>query len=120
MKILLISKNPLLRGNVANATHRAGYAGVEWVESDSCSEGLERLNKEAFDLVISDWGTTDMDGQEFILTIRANPGLKGIPVLFMVRRGTAIADEPRYGKVSFLVKPFTYDALREHIVRLMD
>lgn len=120
MKILVVDDSPTMRRIFVNTLRRAGYGEAEIIESESYGEALEKLYAEKFDLVIGDWGTPDMDGEVFVLTVRAHYRLKKLPLLFAHYRNTA---EPTFtakvGPVAFITKPFAPELLDGKIKHLI-
>ena len=72
------------------------------------AEGLELLKQAPADVVLVDWMMPKMDGEQFCRAMRAEPGLKDIPVIMLTVKQTA--DEElealHFGVDDFIVKPF--------------
>lgn len=80
-------------------------------------EALEAMAKNDIELVVCDINMPNMDGLEFVKTIRANDNYKDIPVIMLTTEG---ADESRKkameaGATSYLQKPFKPDELIEEM-----
>ena len=120
MKILIVDDSPTMRRIFINTLRRTSYREAECIECTGYGEALEKLYAEKFDLVIGAWGTPDMDGDVFTLTVRAHYRLKKLPVVFAYYRN---ATEPTFktnvGSVAFIVKPFTPEKLDETMKRLI-
>lgn len=71
-------------------------------------EGLRMLKEARPEVILVDWMMPRMDGEKFCRAMRAEPGLKDIPVLMLTVKQTA--DEElealHFGVDDFVVKPF--------------
>ncbi len=73
------------------------------------SDGIERLKKEDFDLLILDLRLPDMDGISLLKKIRD----KGIPVIMISAYGNIpmVVEAMKYGAEDFIEKPFEKDRI---------
>ena len=84
-------------------------------------EALEVLNDRRCALVIADIGMVPMSGLQLLRAMRADKRHKAVPVLIM----TASHDEAPHEEArrslanGYLTKPFTPEALREAITRIL-
>ena len=85
-----------------------GGAGYEVRAAGDGAEGLELLKRAPADVVLVDWMMPKMDGEQFCRAMRAELGLKAIPVIMLTVKQTA--DEElealHFGVDDFVVKPF--------------
>ena len=84
-------------------------------------EALDALAKNRIDIVICDVNMPNMDGLEFLKTMRADEKLKSIPVIMLTTEGK---DEDRdrardLGANGYLNKPFKPNALKQEIEKLL-
>ncbi len=94
--------------------------GAHVVEAHSGAEALERLDREAFDVLISDVGMPRMDGYQLINEIRQRNGTDDIVAIAMTGYGRA-GDVQRATEVGFdahLSKPASVDDCKALIVEL--
>jgi two-component system chemotaxis response regulator CheY len=87
------------------------------VEAADGLEALEAMAKNDIELVICDINMPNMDGLEFVKTIRADDNYKDIPVIMLTTEG---ADESRQkamdvGASSYLQKPFKPNELTDEM-----
>ncbi|MDG6773119.1 response regulator [Thiomicrorhabdus sp. ZW0627] len=83
-------------------------------------QGLKAIQQQAYDIIISDVNMPNMDGFDFLRTIRQQPQYQSIPILMM----TTEADEEMkqqgksLGATGWIIKPFIPDKLIQVIERL--
>jgi CheY-like chemotaxis protein len=85
-------------------------------------EGLARAAKELPDLVLLDLNLPKIDGWEVCRRLKADPKLKGIPVVIMTANESTPADAARalqLGAAEYLVKPFVREVLLHNIERIL-
>jgi two-component system phosphate regulon response regulator PhoB len=81
-------------------------------------EGLGRIKDRTYDLIILDIIMEEPTGDRLFATIRRNPSLKCVPVIFAtVFKKDSYACTKGLGYVSFLEKPFLKEELLEEIKR---
>jgi DNA-binding response OmpR family regulator len=82
--------------------------GCEVRAAKDGEEGLAMLKAAPADVVLVDWMMPKMDGERFCRSMRAELGLKDIPVIMLTVKQTA--DEElealHFGVDDFVVKPF--------------
>ena len=116
-RVLVVDDEPVMRELIEVTLEDAGYA-VESVESGRAA--LERLARQAYDLIVCDLHMPDRDGPAVYRAIerRAPPR----PAFLFV---TGYADAGPYedflrtAQVPVLGKPFDIHALRETVSRLL-
>ena len=85
-------------------------------------EGLQRAAKELPDLVLLDLNLPKLDGWEVCRRLKADPKLKGIPVVIMTANESTPDDAARalkLGAAEYLVKPFVREVLVHNIERIL-
>ncbi len=115
MRFLVVDDSSTMRRIIINTLNKLGHTDI--VEAGNGREGLERLEESPVDLVITDWNMPEMNGIEFIRSLRASERSSKLPVL-MVSTNAAqddIVEALRAGVTSYVVKPFTQDTIREKI-----
>lgn len=114
LRILVVDDSKAQRKILSLSLVRWGY---DVVEADSGEEALEKCQKEAFDLVLSDWMMPGMTGLEFCKEFRALPRLGyGYFILLTSKSEKAeIADGLHGGADDFLTKPVSPDELRARL-----
>jgi two-component system chemotaxis response regulator CheY len=88
-------------------------AGFNVQQANDGQEGIDVLDKQTFDVVITDINMPKKDGYDVIRAMRANPAHKGIPILVLT---TEADTEKRQiardaGATGWMVKPFDPERL---------
>jgi chemosensory pili system protein ChpA (sensor histidine kinase/response regulator) len=119
LRILVVDDSLSVRQVLSNLVRRVGWTPL--VARDGL-EALETLQREAVlpDLIFSDVEMPRMDGYELTSTVKADPKMKRVPVVFITSRA---GDKHRrrgfeVGAAGYLVKPFDEQALLTLVARL--
>jgi len=108
--VLLVDDEPLLRSVLCEYLKFAGHTVIECRDGD---EALGCLREQRVDIVVSDVLMPGMDGLALCGAMRADEGLRAIPVLFVTARNVEAemqAEMDRIGDGS-VFKPFEPSAL---------
>ncbi len=80
-------------------------------------DALEKLPQKKIDLIITDLNMPNMDGFEFIRTLRENPDYRDLPVIIL----TSLSDQgskeegAKSGVMSYVVKPFSLEKIQYEV-----
>ena len=107
-KILVVEDNPDLNRTVCSFLNRNGYEAVGCL---GAAEAYDAMYSAVFDLIISDIMMPDIDGFEFVKTVRELN--EDIPILFMTARDDFASKQRGYrvGIDDYMVKPIDLDEL---------
>jgi two-component system cell cycle response regulator len=85
----------------------------EWREAANGEEGLAMAGREKPDLIILDHNMPVMDGITMLRKLRADPGLKRIPVIMLTAESglDSLATVARLGVRDYVTKPFRDEEL---------
>jgi len=102
-KILIVEDEPFLRKVISDECRERGYFVEEAIEG---KEGLEKLKKEKFDLVLLDLLLPGIDGFEVLAQIKKDPELNKTPVLILSNLGQKEEIEKglKLGAIDYLIK----------------
>jgi two-component system chemotaxis response regulator CheY len=119
LKFLVVDDFATMRRIVRNLLKESGYNNVEEAEDGAAALGLLKASR--FDFVISDINMPNMNGFELLRQIRAEPGLKGLPVLMVTAEAKKedIVNAAQCGASGYIVKPFTKATLEEKLVKII-
>ena len=115
MRYLVVDDSPTMRRIVINALRTFGIEDV--LEAEDGVDGLNKLQAEPVDFVITDWNMPNMTGLELTKAIRAADNLKHLPILMVTTRGLKqdIIEALQAKVNNYVVKPFTPQVLKEKI-----
>lgn len=92
--------------------------GFQVVEAANGREALQRLREMGrADLVLVDWNMPEMNGVDFVRSVRADHSFDHLP-LVMVTTNTElehVAEALEAGANEYVMKPFTMDVIREKL-----
>ena len=117
MKILVVDDFSMMRRITRKLLRELGYGNV--AEADDGLTALPMLESGDFDLLITDSDMPGMAGIELLCAVRDDPELSGLPVLMVTpeaRHDFGLAAE-QAGVNGYMEKPFTLNALRNHVDR---
>lgn len=105
-RVLIVDDSPSIRRMV-----RSSLTGLERVELEEASNGLEAIEKvslSAVDLIVLDMNMPDMHGLEVIRFLRAQRAYAGIPILVLTTRDDEALrrDALAAGANQYMSKPF--------------
>lgn len=94
----------------------------EILEAGNGVEGLALAAKSMPDLILLDVTMPVMDGVEMLTKLKADPQLKGIPVMMLTAEGGRdhVLKIAKIGVRDYIVKPFEEDVLVEKAGRIID
>ncbi len=117
-RILIVDDFPTMRKIVRGVLKQIGYSNIE--EAEDGVQAYEKLEKEQFDFVVSDWNMPNMTGLELLKAVRANPKTKQIPFLMVTAEADKenIVEAVKSGVSNYVVKPFNAGTLKEKIEKI--
>ncbi len=121
IRFLVVDDFSTMRRIVRNLLKELGFTNVE--EAEDGAVALQRLKSAGgIDFVITDWNMPNMDGLTLLQSVRADPGLKHLPVLMITAEAKKenIIAAAQAGASGYIVKPFTAATLNEKMVKIFD
>jgi len=119
MRFLIIDDSVTMRRIIANILARLGYPEV--VHAANGREALDRLAAETVDAVITDWYMPEMNGLDFVKTLRNTPATSHIPIVIVT--ANAASDDIQHalelGVKGYILKPFTVETMKDKIDTLI-
>lgn len=102
-KILIIEDEDIMRNLLSKKLKGAGY---QVSTAKDGQEGMDLLEKEKFDLVLSDIIMPKLGGLEVMERMNQDPGLKNIPIIVVSNSGQPVELDQarRFGAKDWLVK----------------
>ena len=117
--VLVVDDSTTVRKFVAASLNMKGFRVVTAADG---VEALERMPAEKFDLIITDLNMPDMDGFEFIRTLRETPEYRDIPIIVLSSM-TDLKNKDyalELGALSFLEKPLSTEAIQREVFRFVN
>jgi two-component system, chemotaxis family, chemotaxis protein CheY len=120
MKFLIVDDFSTMRRIIRNLLKEAGFQNAD--EAEDGAVALQKLKVGNFDFVVSDINMPNMNGFELLQAIRADAGLKHLPVLMVTAeaRKEDIMLAAQSGASGYIVKPFTKATLEEKVLKILD
>lgn len=116
--ILVVDDSATVRKFVAASLN---IKGLKVVTAADGIEALEQMPKKQFDLIILDLNMPDMDGFEFMRSIKETPEYSSIPIIVLSSM-TDIKNKDlalKMGAVAFLEKPLSTDVIQREVFRFI-
>lgn len=117
--VLIVDDSSTMRKIISRSLRQAGLAVDDIYEAGDGIEGLAAMEGKNIDLILSDINMPNMDGLEFIKSVRAK-GVKTPIVMITTEGGEDILKEAiTNGASDSIKKPFTPDQLNEKLGGLL-
>ncbi|SEJ08772.1 chemotaxis response regulator CheY [Frateuria terrea] len=122
MKILVVDDFSTMRRIVRNLLVELGFSNPLIQEADDGNNALTMLKSQPFDMVVTDWNMPNMTGIDLLRAIRAEPSLKGLPVLMVTAENNRdqIIAAAQAGVNGYIVKPFNAVTLKEKLTKIFE
>ena len=120
LKFLVVDDFSTMRRIVRNLLKELGYTNVD--EAEDGVAALQKLKGGTFQFVVTDWNMPNMTGLELLKAIRADAGLKHLPVLMITAEAKKenIIEAAQSGASGYIVKPFTAGTLEEKMGKIFE
>lgn len=113
--ILIVDDFSTMRRIVRSCLTQLGFNNFQ--EADDGHKALEKLRSGEFKLIVSDWNMPNMMGIELLRAVRTDDRLKSIPFLMVTAEAQKenIIEAAKAGVSSYIIKPFTADAMQQKL-----
>jgi CheY-like chemotaxis protein len=120
MKVLIIDDEDDIRSVAALSLGILG--GLEVVEADSGSDGVNKAAVEKPDVILLDMMMPGMDGPATLAALKSNNDTKEIPVIFLTARAmnNEVERLKQMGARGILTKPFDPTSLATQVRSILD
>jgi two-component system chemotaxis response regulator CheY len=115
MRFLIIDDSVTMRRIIANILMRLGHP--EAIHAANGREALDRLGAERVDAVITDWYMPEMNGLDFVKSLRNSPATSHIPIVIVTANAASddIQEALNLGVNSYILKPFSVETMKDKI-----
>jgi two-component system chemotaxis response regulator CheY len=119
LKFLVVDDFSTMRRILRGLLKEIGCNNVD--EAEDGVAALNMLRNQKFDFVVSDINMPNMNGFDLLKAIKADDGLKHIPVLMVTAeaRKEDIVLAAQSGASGYIVKPFTKATLEEKVLKIV-
>ncbi len=117
--ILVVDDFESMRHIIKGTLKAIGFSN--FTEAEDGAIAMKKLEKEKVDLIISDWIMPNMDGLEFLKTVKGNEKFKKIPFIMVTAEGQKgnVLDAINAGVNNYIVKPFTSETLHAKLQKVL-
>lgn len=114
MPILIVDDYNTMIRILRNLLRQLGFTNID--EASDGRTALAKMQTKTYALVISDWSMASMSGLELLKHVRANERIAATPFVILANdNDDGEAAETQAGASSYLVKPFTAQALKARL-----
>ena len=119
LKFLVVDDFSTMRRIVRGLLKEMGCLNVD--EAEDGAVALQLLKANRYDIVVSDINMPNMNGFELLKAIKAEGGLRHIPVLMVTAeaRKEDIVLAAQSGAAGYIVKPFTKATLEDKVSKIL-
>ena len=118
VKILVVDDSESMRRIGKQDLNDIGFKDI--THADDGATALPLLKNGDFGFLITDWNMPQMEGIDLVKAVRADPRLKGMPILMVTAEAKReqIIQAAQAGVNDYIVKPFTPDTLKAKIEKV--
>ncbi len=100
---------------LTNLLRQLGFSDIDGAMNGA--EGLRKLRKRDYALVLCDWNMEPMTGLQLLREVRADTGLSDLPFIMVTGESKTeyVVAAKRAGVSNYIVKPFNVQAVRTKI-----
>jgi DNA-binding NtrC family response regulator len=113
-RVLVVDDNPRARQSMADALSAAGH---EVVATGSAVEGLKLIDRQSFDVIITDLQMPGMDGLAFIRALSERKCEAQVVMVTAFASVESAVEAMRYGAFDYIEKPFDVEQLEGLVSR---
>ena len=119
MSILIVDDYKTMLRIVRNLLTELGFTNI--AEATDGKAAFEKLKKESFDLIISDWNMEPMTGYELLRAVRSDDGLRKTPFIMVTAESKAenVVAAKKAGVNNYIIKPFNAATLKQKMKRVI-
>lgn len=119
LRVLIVDDSFTSRRIVRQMLERLGVEN--FVEAENGQQAIDMIERNFFDLIVTDYNMPEMDGEQLSQFIRNQSAQQSVPVLMVTSETdqSRLAGIARSGVSAVFDKPFTIDTLRSTIERIL-
>jgi two-component system chemotaxis response regulator CheY len=109
-----------MRGIVVRSLHKVGYGGHEIDEAENGALALEHIRRTPPDLILADMNMPQLNGMDMLKTLRAEGWKPTVGFITSERADEVVSAAFAAGAAFFIIKPFTAEALKDALSRVLE
>jgi two-component system chemotaxis response regulator CheY len=119
--VLIVDDSPVMRGFIRRVLTLSGFEVSECLEASNGEEALARLEGHTVDVILTDINMPKMNGEELLRRLETDARLRSVPTLVISTDATKarILKMLSLGADGYMTKPFSPEALREELERVL-
>ena len=119
MPILVVDDYKTMIRIIRNLLKQIGFENVD--EASDGQEAYEKMQKNKYGLVISDWNMEPMTGYELLQKVRADESMKATPFIMVTAESKTenVVAAKRAGVNNYIVKPFNAGTLKSKMAAVL-
>ena len=121
MDVLIVDHSAAIRKILQRVLVQAEVPVGKVHEAGDGAEALEKLKTNKVGLILSDINMPTMDGIEFLSRLKADEGLKSVPILMVTTEGSQarVLQALELGAAGYVRKPFTAEQIKEKLAGIL-
>lgn len=119
--VLIVDDSPVMRSLIRRVMVLSGFEVGQCFEASDGVEALAQLKEHGVDVILTDINMPKMNGEELLRELEASGVLKSVPALVISTDATKdrILRMLSLGAEGYMSKPFSPEALREELERVL-
>jgi len=115
ISVLIVDDQQSMRGICKYILTQLGF--TEMMEAKSGRDALTKMEKNSFDLIISDWNMDDIDGLTLLKVLRKHPKTAALPFIMATGRSDKeqVKEAIACGVNNYIIKPFDAGTMKKRI-----
>ena len=119
MAVLIVDDYKTMLRIIRNLLRQIGFNNVD--EASDGATALQKLRRDSFGLVISDWNMEPMTGLQLLKEVRADEKLRGLPFIMVTAESKTenVIAAKKAGVNNYIVKPFNAATLKTKMTAVL-
>ncbi len=115
INVLIVDDQQSMRGICKYILGQLGFKTI--TEAKSGRDALGKIEKDNFDLIISDWNMPDIDGLTLLKVLRKHPKTQKMPFIMATGRSDKeqVKEAITAGVNNYIIKPFDAGTMKKRI-----
>ena len=117
MKILIVDDSSTMRRIIGNVVQQLGIQKGNFDEAEDGVVAWGLLQKNTYDVILTDWNMPNMNGLELVKKIRGGGAHQKTPIVMITTEGGKgeVITALKAGVNNYIVKPFSAEVLKEKL-----